>query len=120
MLIRKAYKYRIYPSPAQQVALVVQFGHKRFVYNRFHALRTERYQQTGKGMFFKEMCDLLTEMKGREEWLNKADSQVLQQALMDLNEAYQNFSDKRAGFPHFKHKRSRQMIPNPRNLLRSE
>ena len=32
MLIRNAYKYRIYPNKAQQKALRVQFGHSRFVY----------------------------------------------------------------------------------------
>jgi hypothetical protein len=47
------------------------------VYNHFHALRIEQYQQNGKGVSYAKMCDLLTEIKGRYEWLYQADSQVL-------------------------------------------
>jgi putative transposase len=63
MLIRKAYKYRIYPNKAQQEALRLQFGHTRFVYNHFLALRIETYQQTGKGMRYAETANLLPGMK---------------------------------------------------------
>jgi len=118
MLIRKAYKYRIYPNKAQQEALRVQFGHARFVYNHFLALRIETYQQRGKGLGYTETADLLPGMKRdpQYEWLKQADSQVLQQALKDLDRAYQNFFEKRAGFPRYKSKHDRQSIRYPQRV----
>jgi transposase len=41
MLVRKVYKFRIYPNKAQQAALGEQFGHDRFKYNRFLFVRQE-------------------------------------------------------------------------------
>jgi putative transposase len=39
MLVKKAFKYRIYPNQEQRAQLAVQFGHARFVYNWGLALR---------------------------------------------------------------------------------
>ena len=109
MLIRKAYKYRIYPNQAQQEALSIQFGHTRFVYNYFLAMRRENYQQTGKSMSYVDTANLLPGMKSSPEyaWLKEADSQALQQALKDLEQAYQNFFAGRARYPRFKSKRGK-------------
>ena len=118
MLIRKAYKYRIYPNKAQQEALRVQFGHTRFVYNHFLGLRIETYQQTGKGMCYAETANLLPGMKRDPQyaWLKEADSQGLQQALKDLERAYQNFFEKRAGYPRYKSKHGQQSIRYPQRV----
>jgi putative transposase len=48
--------------------------------------------------------------------LKEADSQVLQQALKDLERAYQNFFEKRAGFPRFKSKHGKQSIRYPQRV----
>ena len=103
MKINVAYKFRIYPNKAQQAALAVQFGHARFVYNRFLFVRQKRYQQTGKGLDYRQTAGMLTKMKREMEygWLGEGDSQVLQQALKDLDRAYQNFFEKRAGYPRY-------------------
>ena len=118
MLVRKGCKYRIYPNNAQQEALALQFGHTRFVYNYFLALRIETYQQTGKGLNYAATANLLPDLKRdpQYEWLQEADSQVLQQALKDLDRAYQNFFEKRARFPRFKRKHSRQSIRYPQRV----
>jgi putative transposase len=118
MLIRKAYKYRLYPNQVQQEALRVQFGHTRFVYNYFLALRIATYQQTGKGLRYADTAKLLPGMKRDPQyaWLKEADSQVLQQALKDLERAYQNFYEKRAGYPRYKSKHDRQSIRYPQRV----
>jgi len=33
MIVRKGFKYRIYPNREQQQKLAVQFGHTRYIYN---------------------------------------------------------------------------------------
>ena len=93
MLIRKAYKFRIYPNKEQQAALAVQFGHSRFVYNHFLAVRREHYAQTGTGLSYADTTGRLAVLKRQpaQLWLQEADSQVLQQKLKDLDRAYHNF-----------------------------
>ena len=79
MLVRKAFKFRIYPNNEQQARLAIQFGHARFVYNWGLALRKSHYQQTGQGLSTFDCNTRLTELKRQPEtaWLGEADSQVL-------------------------------------------
>jgi putative transposase len=118
MLVRKAYKYRLYPNKAQQELLAVQFGHTRFVYNYMLGLRKDRYQETGEGLSYQDTTALLTELKRDPEhkWLREADSQVLQQSLKDLDRAYQNFFEGRARYPRFRSRRGKQAIRYPQRV----
>lgn len=93
MEILKAYKFRIYPNKIQQSELAVQFGHSRFVYNRFIDNRKTTFLTTGKSVSFYDFKKQVTAMKQQPEfaWLKDADSQVLQASLEDADRAYQNF-----------------------------
>ncbi|WP_165904482.1 helix-turn-helix domain-containing protein, partial [Paraburkholderia hospita] len=44
MLAKRAYKFRFYPTPAQEQALAQHFGCVRFVYNYMLARRQQRRQ----------------------------------------------------------------------------
>ena len=112
MLIRKAFRYRLYPNTEQQKKLAVQFGHARFVWNWGLNLRKTAYKETGKGIPYHQLAGKLVELKGtpEAEWLKEANSQALQQKLQDLDQAYTNFFAKRARFPRFKSKRDNQPI----------
>ena len=119
MIIHKGFKFRLYPNQEQENLLAVQFGHKRYIYNWGIDQSRERYPG------YSTLADQLPGMKKRAEtaWLKACHSQVLQQALIDLNEAYVNFFEKRAGYPRFKGKRARQSIryPQPKeSWIRSE
>jgi putative transposase len=118
MIVYKAFRYRIYPTAAQEQALAVQFGHARFVWNWALGLRKATYQETGKGISYYELQRRATALKYRAEteWLREADSQVLQAKIEDLEKAYKNFFAKRAKFPHFKSKRSDQSIRYPQRF----
>lgn len=94
MLVRKAYKYRIYPNQAQKDLLAIQFGHARFVYNAGLAARKRAFFETGVGLTYNDTAWLLKMWKHGLPWLKAADSQVLQQSLMDLDKAYKNFFEK--------------------------
>lgn len=121
MLIRKAYKFRLYPTPEQIKRLAVQFGHARFVYNHFLQVRQEKYAETGVGLNYQSTARELTQMKRCEEyaWLREADSQVLQQSLMDLEKGYHNFFAKRAGYPKYKGRKSKESIRYPQRVKAS-
>lgn len=118
MLVRKAYKFRLYANQEQQAMLAVQFGHARFVYNYFLQKRQEYYEETGKGLHYRQTADLLTRLKQdpSHEWLKDADSQVLQQKLKDLDRAYKNFFEKRGKYPRFRNRRAKQSIRYPQRV----
>jgi putative transposase len=118
MKINYTYKYRIYPTEEQQESLAKQFGAKRFVYNHFLNLRINTYALTGRGLSYNTLANILTDMKKEKEyeWLREADSQVLQQALRDLDSAYNNFFNKWARFPRFKKKHGAQSIRYPQRF----
>lgn len=136
MLIQKAFKYRIYPNLAQQAALAVQFGHSRFVYNFGLAARKAHFFEHGQGLNYHDTAFMLKIIKRFVPWLKEADSQVLQQSLMDLDRAYANFFRKAKegtlpksqpgqkprkdgmplGYPRFKSKYDEQSIRYPQRF----
>ena len=91
-------------------------GHARFVYNYALNARKEHYRKTGKGLSYSATAKMLPGMKKELNWLREADSQVLQQKLRDLDRAYVNFFQKRARYPRFKAKHSRQSIRYPQRF----
>ena len=110
--LRKAYKYRIYPTVAQAKALDFHFGAVRYVYNRYRAAREGYYHDTGETLTAADCCLDLTNHKREAgyEWLQDAYIQSLQQAIRDLDRAYSNFFAGRSRYPRFKSKRGRQAM----------
>src|SRR5436305_12695471 len=103
MKIRKAFRYRLYPTNEQAQFLARQFGCCRFVYNHFLDERKAYYEAhkddpDKKGLTFSDTSRMLTELKKQPEtaWLTEVNSQPLQQALKDLDRAYENFFAGRA------------------------
>jgi len=43
MIVRKGFKYRIYPNLEEQRKLAVQFGHARYIYNWGLAQSQDKY-----------------------------------------------------------------------------
>ena len=102
-MIRKAFKYCLYPTEEQKDKLAVQFGCSRFVYNHYRAAREGYYYDTGTSLNYNDCAaDLADILKVDYPWLKEATAQVLQQALMDLDRAYKNFFDGRADYPTFR------------------
>jgi putative transposase len=115
--LRKAFKFRIYPTENQAAELAIQFGHARFVYNFYRAAREGYYLDTGEGLSYEDCAEHLKDiLKADYPWLKEADSQTLQQKLKDLDRAYKNFFDKRADYPNFKAKHEDQSIRYPQRF----
>lgn len=113
----RAFRYRFYPTPSQEVLLRKTMGCSRFVYNHFLALRIKEYTTNKTSISYKKTSSLLTELKKQEEtkWLNDVSSIALQQTLQNLQEAYNNFfrglkKKQDIGFPNFKKKHKRNSI----------
>jgi putative transposase len=118
--LSRSRKYRIYPNAEQEQKLAVQFGHARYVYNQALAARQEHYKKTGKGLSAHQTIVDLVNLKQENPWLKEAVAQVLQQKLRDLDTAYRNFFQKRAGYPKFKSKSDKQTIRYPQRVKFTE
>ncbi|WP_022835251.1 RNA-guided endonuclease InsQ/TnpB family protein [Salisaeta longa] len=108
MRYNTAYKFRFYPTAEQKAALAEVFGHTRYVWNWALDLRTQSYYDEGKSLTYTATSKRLTAHKKEKEWLRNVSSVALQQKLRDLEQAFQNFFDGRAGYPNFKRKHGKQ------------
>ena len=113
--INRTYKFRLYPNKVQADLLARHFGCARFVYNYFLNQRKEQYRLTGKSDDYYAQAKTLTALKKQEEttWLKEVNSQTLQFAIRSLEVAYTNFFQKRAKFPNFKSKHSKNSFTVP-------
>lgn len=112
----KAYKFRLYPTNTQKIALAKSFGCTRWYWNYSLNLCQVTYKETGKSLSRFAIQSLLPNLKKENVWLSDAYSQCLQSVALNLSTAYKNFFDKRGGFPRFKSKHGRQSIQFPSNV----
>lgn len=116
--INRTYKFRLYPNMEQAELLARHFGCARFVYNHFLNQRKEQYRLTGKSDNYYAQAKSLTELKKQEAtaWLKEVNAQSLQFALRSLDAAYTNFFQKRAKFPSFKSKHTKNSFTVPQHV----
>lgn len=102
--VKRAYKYRFYPTPEQADLLNRTFGCVRVVWNEILQRRTMRYRIEGASTSFADSSRMLTALKKEPEfeWLNDASAVPLQQTLRHQHRALQGFFEKRTGYPRFK------------------
>jgi len=97
MKIRKAYRFRLYPTPEQERQFRQFSGCCRAVYNAALCQR-ELYGQRHK-LNFVTQANELPACKRALCWLKDAPSHSLQAALKDLDRAFQNFFAGCSSFP---------------------
>ncbi|MFE7299766.1 RNA-guided endonuclease InsQ/TnpB family protein [Streptomyces sp. NPDC057579] len=108
--VKRAFKYRFYPTDEQAAELSRTFGCVRKVYNLALAARTEAWARQER-VNYNATSAMLTAWKKTEElsYLNDVSSVPLQQTLRHLQTAFTHFFAKRAKYPRFKsQKKSRK------------
>lgn len=112
MDIKRAYKFRFYPTLEQEDILARTFGSVRFVYNRFLSVRSNAWVMDKKNIGYHKTSAMLTELKKQTEfdWLNEISSVALQQSLRNLQVSFNNFFKKRSRYPKFKKKYAKQSV----------
>ncbi|TDD63334.1 transposase [Actinomadura darangshiensis] len=119
--VKRAFKYRFYPSDEQAAELGRTFGCVRLVYNRALAERTRAWYCEQRRMSYVDTSAALTQWKKTEElaFLCEVSSVPLQQALRHLQAAFSAFFDKHAKYPRFKsRKKSRACAEYTRSAFR--
>jgi putative transposase len=119
--IRRAYRYRWYPTDDQAAEGLRTFGCVRKVWNLALDARTEAWYKRHERVSYVQSSAMLTAWKKTEDlgYLNEVSSIPLQQALRHLQGAFVAFWDKRAKYPRFKARRkSRQSAVYTRSAFR--
>ena len=107
MLVKKAYKFRIYPTKEQEILIAKTIGCSRFVFNRFLGRWNDTYKETGKGLSYHSCSAELTHLKKELAWLKEVDSIALQSSLKNLADSYSRFFKKQNKAPRFKSKNNK-------------
>jgi len=97
-IIKKAYKYRIYPTKEQEIFFAKTFGCCRLVWNKMLAEKLSAYRK-------REPIPQITPAKYKEE----VDSLALANVQLQLEKAFRNHlkNPKHFGLPKFKRKRGK-------------
>lgn len=109
--IKRAFKYRFYPTDEQAAELIRTFGCVRLVYNRMLDERTKAWYTEGRRVNYIQSSALLTKWKRTDDlaFLNEVAAIPLQQTLRHLQSAFDKFWRKQTRYPSFKSRhRSRQ------------
>ncbi|MEU9918704.1 RNA-guided endonuclease TnpB family protein [Streptomyces sp. NPDC051001] len=102
--VKRAFKYRFYPTGVQAAELSRTFGCVRLVYNKALEERTRAWYGEQRRISYAQSSAALTEWKKTEDlaFLAEVSSVPLQQALRHLQTAFGNFFAKRAKYPRYK------------------
>ncbi|WP_233439574.1 RNA-guided endonuclease InsQ/TnpB family protein [Lentzea atacamensis] len=120
-LVKRAFKYRFYPTDAQAAELSRTFGCVRLVYNKALEARAAAWTQNQRRITYGDTSAMLTAWKKTEElaFLGEVSSVPLQQTLRHLQSAFSHFFTRRARHPRFKsRKKSRASAEYTRSAFR--
>lgn len=102
--VLKAFKYRIYPTKAQEELLNKHIGCVRFVYNLALETKQSAYVSNQTNLSCFDLIKQLPELKEECVWLKEVNAQSLQQSITNLDKAYTSFFKGRGNYPVFKKK----------------
>ncbi|MFF3966068.1 RNA-guided endonuclease InsQ/TnpB family protein [Streptomyces griseorubiginosus] len=102
--VKRAFRYRFYPTDEQAAELSRTFGCVRLVYNKALEERTRAWYSEQRRISYVQSSAALTGWKKTEElaFLTEVSSVPLQQALRHLQAAFAHFFAKRAQYPRYK------------------
>ncbi|WP_446223007.1 RNA-guided endonuclease InsQ/TnpB family protein [Nocardia sp. IBHARD005] len=105
-VVKRAYRYRFYPTEEQRDQLARTFGCVRYVYNRALAERSRAWSQEQRRVTHAETDKMLTQWKREQDtvWLTEPSKGPLQATLRNLQGAFDKFWRKQGGYPNFKKK----------------
>ncbi|MBD8070033.1 IS200/IS605 family element RNA-guided endonuclease TnpB [Bacillus sp. PS06] len=106
-MVNKSYKFRIYPTKAQEILIAKTIGCSRYVFNYFLGKWKDTYKETGKGLTYNTCSAELTQLKKELVWLKDVDSIALQSSLKNLADSYVRFFKKQNQSPRFKSKKNK-------------
>jgi putative transposase len=113
-VVQEAFRFELDPNREQRMLLAKSVGASRYIYN-WGLVESQRcYELTGKRPKLRELKARLVDLKkGECPWLYEVSAHIGQQALVDLDQAFERFfkgltsQGPKSGFPRFKKKGER-------------
>jgi len=106
--MKKALKYRLFPTKKQRRLLQETLNECRWLYNHFLEERRTSWKQYQKSISYFDQCKSLVPLKKQRPSLKNVYSQVLQDVANRVDKAFQGFfrrvkaKNGKAGYPRFK------------------
>ena len=123
MIVRKAFRYLLRPNRKVAILFSQFAGACRWIYNQGLEKRSKAWDEEKRSVTLFEQNNELVDLKRSEEtsWLADVHSQVLQQALGDLNGAFESFfrrckAGENPGYPRFRCKGDRDSFRYPQGV----
>ena len=116
----RAIKVRLYPNKEQEQELNKVLGAYRFVYNHMLAKRKTAYETDKTNLSVNDLSKWFYGTLRRDDqypWLKEQNTQVMGQAIRQMDVAYQMFFKHNKGFPKFKSKKDKQSASFHRNAI---
>jgi putative transposase len=104
LIMNAVLRFELKPTGEQEQQLFYTFDLCRKLYNHALEERIRHYRETGQGLTYRDQQNRLPAFKTAHSEYQTVHSQVLQDALRRLDNAFINFFEKRAGYPRFKDK----------------
>ena len=103
-IVKRAYKYRFYPTLEQARELERTWGCVRVAYNKALDVRTRSWYEAHERVGYVDTAKMLTDWRSSEElgFLSEVSVVPLQQSLRHLQSAFSNFWKKTSRYPRFK------------------
>jgi putative transposase len=91
--VKRAFKYRFYPTPDQATQLKQTLGCVRKVYNLALEIRDRAWKEERRRIRYSDTSAMLTEWKRQDDlaYLSQVSSVPLQQTLRHLSTAFDRF-----------------------------
>ena len=103
MLVLKAFKYRLYPTPSQEALFTKTAGCRRLLWNLALEQRCQ-WNCCKKSLDYHDQAAELGALKSELPWFKDVPHHCLQQTLVDLDRAFKRFVAKLGGYPSRKRK----------------
>ena len=88
----RSYKFRLYPNKAQEFLIQKTFGCVRFVYNQCLAYKIDKYKSENVSLSRFDVNNYKNQVLKKEYvWLKEVDKFALDNAVINLDSAYQKF-----------------------------
>ena len=111
---------RLYPNKEQEQELNKVLGCYRFVYNQMLAKRQNAYEADETNLSVNDLSKWFYGTLRKDEqysWLKEQNTQVITQAIRQMDDAYKKFFKQQNGFPKFKSKKDKQSALFSRNAI---
>nr|DAR68373.1 MAG TPA: endonuclease [Caudoviricetes sp.] len=116
----RAIKVRLYPNKEQEQELNKVLGAYRFVYNYMLDKKQSAYEIDKTNLSAAYLSKWFHGVLLKDEqyaWLREQNTKVMNQAIRQMDDAYQRFFKQNNGFPKFKSKKDNQSALFPRGAV---